>query len=104
MRRRIPSASTGHSAQSSGLRIPQAYLDLLHLRHTLRAPPGQVACTTGARFASIRSSFTSLAQRNAFMTILAIALQARSPTQVGVPCCPHSMRTVDARPSAGMQR
>jgi hypothetical protein len=58
----------------------------------------------GARFASIRTSFTSLAQRNALMTPYAIALQARFPTQVGAPCCPHAMRTVGARPSAGMQR
>jgi len=77
---------------------------LLRFGHTHRKCRGRSTCVAGARFASIRTSFTSLAQRNAFMTTLAIALQARFPTQVGAPCCTHAMRAVLARPSAGMQR
>jgi len=77
---------------------------MLRFGHMRPKRSGRNACATVTRFASIRTSFTSLAQRTAFMTTLAIALQARFPTQVGAPCCPHAMRKVGARPSAGMQR
>lgn len=114
---------------TSVLRIPQAYIglwksgsdpnlrrrlarrgndnlsaDVLRFGHTRRERRGHSACVAGTRFASIRTSLTSLAQRNAFMTPYAIASEARFPTQVGAPCFPHAMCVDVARPAAGMQR